>query len=440
MTARAKLIGTIIVPLLFFISCNERIEDPGYVSSKIKETIYEGMQEWYFWNKELPVTIHVDDYQSNEELLEYLKYKTFDKWSYLTSIEAFKKSFTGQNAGHGVGYSLDGDDRVLISFVYKNSPAGQAGLERGWEIIEVNSKPISAYRTGTGYNLQLGPNQVGVTNSFKFRLPDGTLVDKTISKSEYQSNSVLYQDVLEINGKKTGYWVYNSFKATPQTEPVKSVEVDESMAYFEEHQIRELIIDLRYNGGGSVAVAEQLMNYLIPAGSSGKLMYTNAFNGNKSGLNEEHHFKKLGQLELNRLIFITSRGTASSSELIINCLEPYLDVVLIGDDTYGKPVGAFPLSSFYERLEENDVELVPITFAIANAEGKAGYYDGLQVAFQIADDPSHNWGDPEDGRLKAAIELLQTGQVGTSDRVSYRPPAWAMIDNFDGLEKEFPVY
>src|SRR5690554_116298 len=159
MRARAKLLGKIVILLFFFISCNERIEDPRYVSSKIKETIYEGMQEWYFWNNELPATIHVDNYQSNEDLLEDLKYKAFDKSSYLTTVEAFKKSFTGQNAGHGIGYSLHGDDQVFVSFVYNDSPAGKAGIKRGWEIIEVNSKPISAYKVGNGYNLQLGPNQ-----------------------------------------------------------------------------------------------------------------------------------------------------------------------------------------------------------------------------------------------------------------------------------------
>lgn len=443
MKEKLKIKGTMAFPFLllfFLISCNEEIDDPLYQTSQVKEAIFEGMHEWYYWNDQLPSTINVGRYLTNEELLEDLKYKTLDKWSYLTTTEAFNKAFTGQNAGHGVGFTIDADERVFLAFVYEDSPAGKDGWQRGWEIIEVNGKPISFYKRGSGYDFQLGPDNMGISNTFKFKTPDGSFLEKTIPKAEYQSNSVLHQEVVEKNGQKVGYWVFNSFKATPGMEPTQSVEVEESMKFFEEHQIGELIIDLRYNGGGSVAVAEQLMNYLIPPSASGKIMYTNALNEHKSELNEIKYFEKTGQLDLNRVIFITSRGSASSSELIINCLTPYVEVVLIGENTYGKPVGAFPLSSLYKVLEQNDVELVPITFAIANAEGKAAYYEGLPVDVQIADDPVRNWGDPEEKRLKAALEFIGTGAVGPENRVSYEPPSWAMIDDFEGLKKEFPAY
>jgi carboxyl-terminal processing protease len=426
--------------VISFFSCQDDLDDPLYAPQVIKEAIYEGMTEWYYWNTEVPTSIDLAKYNSNAALLEDLRYKTLDKWSYLTTIDEFDKAFTGQNAGHGVGFAIDQDDRVFLTFVYKESPAGKDGWQRGWEIIEVNGRPISFYKVGSGYNLQLGPDSPGVTNTFKFRLPDGTLLERSIEKSEYQSNSVLHQSVFVEGDKKIGYWVYNSFKASLRVEPTKSVEVDSSMAYFAENQINELIIDLRYNGGGSVAVAEQIMNYLIPARYNGDLMYTNAFNDHKSDLNEEAFFEKAGDLKLDRLVFITSRGSASSSELLINCLSPYLEVVLIGDNTYGKPVGAFPLSSFYRALRQNNVELVPITFAIANAEGKAAYYEGFPVDFPVLDDPSRNWGEPEEARLKAALSFITTGSFDESSRRDYKAPSWAMIDNFTGLAQEFPAY
>ena len=125
---------------------------------------------------------------------------------------------------------------------------------------------------GNGYNLQLGADVPGVTNTLKFQLQDGSVVERTIPKAEYQSNSVLYQTVFEEGNNRIGYWAYNSFKASLQVQPTKSLEVENSMAYFEENQINELIIDLRYNGGGSVAVAEQIMNYLITPSNDGELM------------------------------------------------------------------------------------------------------------------------------------------------------------------------
>ena len=446
MKTNPAILRRIIAPFIavaFFISCQEKLEDPRLVESKVKEAIYQGMLDWYYWNDELRRTIDVNKYISNEQLLEDLKYHQLDKWSYLTTKEDFNRAFTGQNAGLGVGISLDAEDRLWLSFVYAESPAGKDGWQRGWEIVGVNGKPVSAYKRGSGYDLQLGSDNVGVTNTFTLRILDGSIVEKTVAKAEYQSNSVLYQNVLTRNGKKVGYWVYNSFKATPNITPTKSLEVEESMAYFEGNQIDELIIDLRYNGGGSVDVAEQLLNYLIPSSASGKLMYTNILNEGKSKFNEEQKFEKTGNLQLDRVVFITSRGSASASELIINCLTPYFgedNVVLIGDNTYGKPVGAFPLSQFYKPLEENNVELVPITFAIANANGQAGYYEGFPVDYPVMDDPAKNWGDEDEGRFNAALEYIETGAVDMSARIAYKQPRWAMIDNFEGLKKEFPVY
>ncbi len=434
-------VPALFIPLvIFFYSCQDDLDDPLHAPRLIKEAIYEGMSEWYYWNEKIPTNIDLMKYNSNEVLLEGLRYSALDKWSYLTTIDAFNKAFTGQNAGHGVGFAIDPADRVFLTFVYEDSPAGKDGWQRGWQVLEVNGRPISAYKVGNGYNLQLGADATGVTNTFKFRLPDGAELERTIPKAAYQSNSVLHQSVFVEGDKRVGYWVYNSFKASLQVEPTKSIEVENSMAYFAANDINELIIDLRYNGGGSVAVAEQIMNYLIPSRYDGGLMYTNAFNDRKSDYNEEMFFEKIGDLNLDRLIFITSRGSASSSELLINCLSPYLDVVLIGDNTYGKPVGAFPLSGFYRALRQSNVELVPITFAIANAEGKASYYEGFPVDFPVMDDPSQNWGDPEEARLKAALRFITTGNFGERAKSMYRPPSWAMIDNFTGLKQEFPAY
>jgi C-terminal processing protease CtpA/Prc len=261
------LILTLAVSLF---ACNPEEENPLQINKKVKEAIFESMQEWYYWNDELPATINVNQFNSNDELLFSLMYRQLDRWSYLTTREAFNKSFTGQNAGHGFGFGIGPDDGLYISFVYENSPAGKDNWKRGWEIIEVNGKPISSYKVGNGYNFQLGPNEPGISNSFTFKLPDGSTTTRTNTKAEYQSNSVLHKEVIDTGQKKIGYWVYNSFKATSGISPAKSVEVDDALAFFEEQGINELIMDLRYNGGGSVNVAEQIMNQLIPQGNSGK--------------------------------------------------------------------------------------------------------------------------------------------------------------------------
>ena len=423
-------------------SCNKKDDPtPNPQSNAVRDAIYSGMEEWYYWNKELPAKPNTSDFTSNEEFLEAIKFKPLDRFSYLTTQEDFNNAFVGRNAGHGFGFAFDANERLFLTFVFDESPAGKDGWQRGWEILEVNGKPISEYKTSTGgYDFKLGGPDPGITNSFKFKLPDGTETTRSNTKAEYQSNSVLYQSIIDLSGKKVGYWVYNSFKATQGLSPTQSKEVENSMAYFESENITDLIIDLRYNGGGSVDVAEQILNRLIQLNNDYKVMYTNKLNSLKSDFNKTENFVKKGNLNLNKLVFITSRGSASASELVINCLDPYFDITLVGDNTYGKPVGSFPLSSYEPVLKENNVELVPITFSLSNANGKADYFDGFPADFLVGDTPQFNWGSENDLRLAAAIQVLENGNVNSRLVNTFYRPKWEMIDQFKGLQQEFPAY
>jgi C-terminal processing protease CtpA/Prc len=440
----SPLWSLLLILLVGLGACNPEKENPTphEIEDVVKTAIFESMKDWYYWESELPATIDVTKYNSNQELLDDLIFQPLDRFSYLTTRAAFEASFTGQASGlHGFGYAVDENENLFVSYVFDEAPAGKDGWKRGWQVLQINEKPVSSYKlSGGGYNFQLGPNEVGVTNSFKFKLPDGTETSRTISKGQFQTNSVLHRNVISQGGKKIGHWVYQSFKATAGLSPTRSTEVEESFDYFQNQGINELIIDLRYNGGGSVAVTEQIINYIIPAAGGGKLMYTNKHNDKKSSNNRSVNFRKNGNLNLNRLIVITSRGSASASELLINNLEPYMDVILIGDRTFGKPVGSFPLSSFNRNLSNNDVELVPITFATANADGRADYFEGFPVDFEVGDNPSRNWDDLEETRTKSALEYIESGTVNARLKNQFYRPKWEMIDNFKGLEQEFPMF
>jgi carboxyl-terminal processing protease len=430
------------IALISFWACEPK-EDPvpNPTADVVKDAIYKSMEEWYFWNKELPPSPKAGQFTTNESFLDAILFKPLDRFSYLTTQEAFNNAFVGVNAGHGFGFSFDANEKLFLSYVFSEAPAGKDGWQRGWEIVGINGKSIPEYKTSSGgYDFKLGGSEPGLTNTFTFKLPDGSTTTRSNVKAEYQSNSVLHQQILNVGAKKVGYWVYQSFKATAGLSPTSSNEVKNSMEYFQAGGINELIIDLRYNGGGSVAVSEQIMNYLIQASNNNKLMYTNKLNSLKTALQTSTNFKKIGALNLSRIIFITSRGSASASELVINSLNPYMDVILIGDNTFGKPVGSFPLSRYNRTLVENNVELVPITFATANSQGKAEYFDGFPANFSVGDSPQFNWGDSRDLRFAAALQFIQNGTVSGRMADTYFKPKWEMIDAFKGLQQEFPAY
>ncbi|MGY6743022.1 MAG: S41 family peptidase [Cecembia sp.] len=442
---KLNLLVGLMALVIFFPSCNPETDDvpPLQVEQVVKRAIFESMRDWYYWTNELPLSLDVSQFSSNQDLLDNLRFRPLDRWSYLTTRAQFDAAFTGQASGvHGFSFAFDEDERLFVAFVFDAGPAGQDGWRRGWEFIEINGRSISSYRNSNGsYSFDLGPNTIGVQNTFKFRLPDGSETTRTIGKAAFQTNSVLHKEVYEMEGKRIGHLVYQSFRATQGLTPTRSQEVEDAFAFFETEGIDDLIIDLRYNGGGSVAVTEQILNYLAPSSASGRTMYTNRHNPNKFSNNRTVNFNKRGSLELDEIVFITSRSSASASELLINCLEPYMNITLIGDNTYGKPVGQFPLSTFSRVLAENDVELVPVTFAIANAEGRADYFDGFPADILVGDNPARDWSDFNERRLAAAIAYLTGGSV--SARLAdhkYFKPVWEMIDAFEGLQKEFPMY
>jgi hypothetical protein len=249
--------------------------------------------------------------------------------------------------------------------------------------------------------------------NLKLRNEVGSLVDIQLLRTDFQIRPTLYNQVYTLGTKKVGYFVFESFVSTESSAGgstyVKN-ELDQMFSSFESQGVSEVIVDLRYNGGGAVITAEYLSNMLVPLAANKKLMYSYAINkemeadGWKDFFFTPVNFDKTNSLNLNRIYFLVTAGsTASASELLINNLSPFIETKLIGEKhTYGKPVGFFP----WEILK---TDLYAVSFKTTNNLGYGDYFEGMPVDLNVGDDVSKNWGNTEDGMLKQALYYAENG-------------------------------
>jgi len=144
---------------------------------------------------------------------------------------------------------------------------------------------------------------------------------------------------------------------------------------FAQENIDEMILDLRYNGGGLIRVAGQLSTQIAGAAVEGEVFVDYKHNDKQQGQNRTSYFSLgagIEKMDLDKVVVLTSRGSCSASELVINALEPFINVVTVGDNTCGKPVGMYP-------TDVCDYVVFAINFETVNAEGTGGYFDGLEV-------------------------------------------------------------
>lgn len=362
------------------------------------KAFYELMQDWYFWYDQMP-EIKPNNYPSVYEVLEALRQKPVDRWSYISSRADFDAYYQeSKYIGYGFGMGWDDQDRLRITFVFKDSPMFAKGVARGWIIDAINGTKI---QPGVDIGKLLGENKVGVSNTFKFIQPDNSVLEESFTKTELVMNNVLHHEVIPVNGKKVGYLVLKGFN-TPTV-----AELNQAFETFTTEGIDEFILDMRYNGGGQTNVANVLASMIGGNRVVKKPFSKYVYNARQAPMyNFVDSFATVTKsLQIERLITICTGATASASELIINGLKPYMPVYIVGDNTYGKPLG---MNAWYYGYK---YAFVPITFKIDNANNEGSYFNGLPADIFAADDKSRDFGDPEEQSLKAALNLVAGGPV-----------------------------
>ncbi len=348
----------------------------------------------------------------------------------------------GNGYDTGISFSAIGSStlyEVRVKSVSPGSAADQAGFSRGDIISKINNTTV-----GTNYNSEVTLiNNALSASSVKLagKRINGSSFDVTLSRTSYKSSPVYKDTIITSNGKKVGYIAYGRFSSAANSNSV----LNSIFSQFAGTGVTDLVIDLRYNGGGYVSTAEHFTNLIAPSSLNGKVMFREKFNTlmqtggatilkNQPALDannkvqysngrmltyadysykeetNSYNFQKAGSLNtIQKVVFIISGNTASASEMLINNLRPFMDVKLVGKTSYGKPVGFFPITL------ENTYDVYYSMFTSINSAGQTDYFSGFKPDWDAADDVTHDFGDPKEICFAAALNYISKGSfISTS--------------------------
>lgn len=373
---------------------------------------------------------------------EYAVAMNQGKYSFVESgnvITGQQGSVSLEGAGNDLGLELsivNGQD-VYIRYVNTGSPAYKAGLTRGCRIVTVNDQPVVA--NAATLNSALAQSSLAL----KVVTPAGTTVSVNLNKESYTSSPVLKTAVLNNSGNITGYIAFARFSTLSTAQK----DLDAAFVEFANAGVTNLVVDLRYNGGGYVQTAEYFADLIVPQSVNGAVMYAEYFNtlmqngkatilkaipytdANKQPVyingrqatyldvdysvkGNTHTYAKKGSLQtVKNVAFIVTGSTASASELLINSLKPHLNVQLVGSKTYGKPVGFFGIG-----IDKYTVYLSQ--FKSANSKGEGDYFDGFTPGIAAADDVTHDFGDSNELAIASALAWIKGGAIPSGGRLN----------------------
>ena len=384
------------------------VDTPGECSvASQNESLFNYLQDQYYWYQDLPSSINPGSYGSVWDLLEDVQVPQ-DRFSFIMTEADYQAQFTNANfVGFGFSWRLATDSKSLqVRYVYDNGDAHGAGLARGDKITAVDGVAVETLAAqvssgATTWGNVFGASTEGLTTNFAWQKPDGSVVEQVLAKQVVDTNTVLKSQVLEtVDDKKVGYVVFNRFIA-------RGVEdLNQAFNEFVGASVDELILDLRYNGGGLVSLANQLSTQIAGDKVDGEVFVTLQYNDKHPEQDVTSLFSLgsgIGQLNLDRVVVLTTGASCSASEMVINALSPFVEVVTVGSTTCGKPVGMNP-------VQICDNIIFAINFETTNALGVGGYFDGLPVTCDAEDLIVGDWGSIEDPLLREGLYYLNNNQ------------------------------
>ncbi|HEY9183764.1 MAG TPA: S41 family peptidase [Salegentibacter sp.] len=448
---------------------DEEVGKPGPDRNlEVEDFIYKGMNEIYLYKSYVPkladgyfttqadLNDFLDDFESPEDLfyngLVY-EHKVQDRFSFMTDdYIALENRFAGTSTTTGMNYGFaihpNDDSKVLlyVRYVQPNTSAASAGIERGMIFNKVDGEVM----TLANYGDLVQPENFTLHQAEFDENMDVVDLDKTydLSKAEYTANPVYITKTLDVDGKKVGYLMYNSFTAD------FDAELNNAFNNFKSEGITELILDLRYNGGGSVESAVDLAS-MITGQFEGEIFSQQQWNPSYQSYFKENNPDRLvdrfnnkirtgdliNSLNLDKVYVIAGKSSASASELTINGLDAWIDVVHVGQNTVGKFQASVTLydSDNFGRENANPnhkYAIQPLVYKSANALGNSDYVNGLVPDIEAIEyiNEYKPLGDPSEPLLAAALD-----DIKGEKKASYlsKSPEFEVLDEAGSDAPEF---
>ena len=431
MTIKTKFFVLAFISFVGLASCEKDTDAVITTTPDLRDSVYLYSQDIYLWADNLPTAAIFKPltYPTADSVMKKVRtYSPFvngkykDRWSFVIDKKTWDNVVSGNSSDTGVEYGFVADSDLRVKLVYSQSSAGTQGVKRGWKVLKFNGIDAT-YTNIDKLNVELNK----ASQTILFQKPDGTQQTITLASVAYKSDYVMNPKVFSINGNNVGYFAFDSFLGANSGQDTKN-ELDKIFADFKSKNVTELVLDLRYNGGGYGTVSSYLGSLIAPSSAVGKVFVSAVHNSRYSKYNSTDYFKNLANgLKLSRVSIIVNKGTASASEELINGLKPVMTVKLIGNTTHGKPVG-------YYALPVMDSYVFPVAVKNVNSVGFDDFYQGFSVDKIQTDDYTRDLGDPAEGCLKTALNYIQTGVLQSSPSAS-RLSAELQIAN-DKIAKE----
>ncbi|NCB19500.1 MAG: hypothetical protein EOM61_07770 [Bacteroidia bacterium] len=377
----------------------------------VKKYAYDLMNDIYYWYKDVPKNINPKPINTIQAYFDTLMVPV-DRWSWMMTGQEYLSSESGivETYGMSISQPIDyyNDYGVRVRYVHPSSPMADNNIKRGYQLTHLNGTSVTTLIKNGTFNQVYGQR----TNSFTFNNHIGQPVTFTATAREVSTRSSLVSAVYgpqDFQGLpyNIGYFHYLSFKAGMLDD------IHNAMAVFKAANVKELILDLRYNGGGDSRATTLLANYIAPASAEGKLVarreHNDRYSSNDADPSSQTIITRMsGSLDLDRLFILTTKGSASASEVILNGLKPLMNVVHIGGTTYGKPNGMYVLPYPEGNYDNPLYVFLPICFFTVNSTGYGHYVDGLVPDHYRPDDLYHDFGINDDW-VNAVMNYITKG-------------------------------